>query len=234
MKTLQRLAVLSMAALFLLGGCSMGKDEDTNTPNNLSKANETKTNQPQNQNTGSDTMDRMIAYLNQQGVTMDQMKSLDQMDFAAHEGRSFSYQGNTGYLYRLKSEDESMKALLESAQKNGTVKVNRDGQEQNYNAAVNGDYLFVYDPNVDMKGFIDIFSGYMPNISVSPKTSDEESLRNESQRSENGNANPINGNNASEFNDAAQPDQKVKNDTINGSNSTTNNNTANGINEEED
>ncbi len=233
MKPLQKLAVCSLAGLFMISGCSMGKDEDTNTPNPQSKANQTETNPPQNQSSASDTMDRMIAYLNEQGVTMDQMRSLDQMDFAAHEGRSFTYQGNTGYLYRLKSEDESMKALLESAQKNGTVKVNHDGQEQNYNAAVNGDYLFVYDPNVDMNDFISIFTGYMPNISVSPKTSDEQSLINEAQRTQNGDANPFNGENASEYNDAAQPDQKVKNDTINGSNSTTNNNTANGMNEED-
>ncbi len=230
MKQIQKHAALVLAALLVLTGCSMGNDENDQHANMQGKANQSETNPPQNNNMENDTMDQMISYLNDSGVTLNQMQTLDQMDFAAHEGRSFSYQGNSGYLYRLKSNDASMRALLDSAAQNGTVKVNMDGSEKDYKAAVNGDYLFVYDQSADMQDLIKIFTAYTPGMRITNKESDEQDMQDDAKRSEKGNADPINGGNASEFNDADQIHDKNKNSNINGSESTTNNNTANGIN----
>ncbi len=110
MNVWKKAASLSLAFLLVLGGCSMGKKDDGNNSN----VNATDTKQPQSNtaNTGSETMDRMISYLQEQGMELQDMSDIDQMDFAAHEGKSFSYRGNAMYLYRLKSDDQSMQALL--------------------------------------------------------------------------------------------------------------------------
>lgn len=159
MKVLRKFAALSFVLmLMMMSGC--GSDKKDNNAN--SDANKTDTNQPQN-NVGenvSETMDNMVSYLKEKGIELADMADIDQMDFAAHEGKSFTYQGNSIYLYRLKSDDESMKALLDSAKKTGKVKVNIKGEEKNYQAAVNGDYLLVFENGDTIKDFIKIFATY--------------------------------------------------------------------------
>jgi len=171
MMKMMKLTALVCASLFVFCGCSMMKnDDDTNAQG---KANQTETNPPQKSSDyANDTMDNLVSYLKEKGVELEDMSDLDQMDFAAHEGKSFSYQGNTGYLYRLKSDDKSMKALLSSAEKNGTVKVNIDGKEQEYKASVNGDYLFVYPQNVNMGNVVTAFGTYEPYPVASPDVVD--------------------------------------------------------------
>lgn len=174
MKHTKSWIILACAAVLTLTGCSKGNDEKKETNG---AANQTETNPPQNNNTSmasNDTMDNMMTYLNGQGITMNDMKPIDKMDFAAHEGRSFSYNGNTGYLYRLKSNDESMKALLDSAKNNGTVKVSVDGKEQEYSASVNGDYLFVYQKDANMSDLVTAIGSYMPGATTTtPNTGGE-------------------------------------------------------------
>lgn len=160
-----RWIILACAAVLTLTGCSMGNDDQKKANGT---ANKTTTNPPENNGStvNEDSMDNMMTYLNGQGITVNDMKPIDQMDFAAHEGRSFAYNGNTGYLYRLKSNDESMKALLDSAKNNGSVKVNIDGKEQEYSASVNGDYLFVYQKDADMHDLVTAIGNYMPGTTT--------------------------------------------------------------------
>lgn len=145
----------------------MWGSEEKDTANN-GTANSTKETTPNNERSlaNEDSIQNMMNYMQQNGIQISDMTPIDQMDFAAHEGQSFSYNGNTAYLYRLKSNDETMKALLEDAKKNGTVKVNMDGKEQVYNASVNGDYLFVYDPAANMGDFINAMGNYVPGATT--------------------------------------------------------------------
>lgn len=162
MKPCKSFVAAAFALLILISGCSKNDGNDKTQSN----ANATDTNPPQNDaaNTVNDTMDNMMSYLQQKGITLDDMKTLDDMDFAAHEGRSFTYQGNTAYLYRLKENDESMKALLDSAKNSGTVKVNINGERKDYAASVNGNYLLVYQKEAKMDDFIQLFDTYQAGI----------------------------------------------------------------------
>ena len=112
MRSWKSFAAVACTLVLIISGCSQNDSSDKKMESN---ANATDTNPPKNDaaNTVNDTMDNMMSYLKDQGITIDDMKDLTDMDFAAHEGRSFSYQGNTAYLYRLKENDESMKALLD-------------------------------------------------------------------------------------------------------------------------
>lgn len=159
MRNRMKLIAFLCAGVLLISGCSMNDNKDKQANNGTENA--TDTNPPQN-DASNDSIDQMLNYLTSQGVNVNDMKTIDHMDFAAHEGKSFSYNGNTGYLYRLKSNDENMKALLDSAKKNGTVKVNLDGTEQDYSASVNGDYLFVYQKDADMSNLVSALAKYVP------------------------------------------------------------------------
>lgn len=152
----------TLSCVFLMSGCSMWDDSANSTANQTTETAPNTTTPSKME----DSMDNMMNYLNEQGIRVDDMEPIDQMDFAAYEGKSFTYNGSTAYLYRLKSDDENMRALLDSAKENGTVKVSMDGNEQMYNASVNGDYLFVYDPETQMGDFIKALGNYVPGAST--------------------------------------------------------------------
>lgn len=169
MKVWKKAASLSFVLMLLLvSGC--GSDNKDNGQNN--SANQTDTKQPQNNvsDNASETMNRMVSYFKEKGIELADMTDIDQMDFAAHEGKRFSYKGSPMYLYRLKSNDESMKALLDSAKNTGNVKVNIDGKQQNYKASVNGDYLLVYENADTIQDFINVFDSYSVNSPAAPNT----------------------------------------------------------------
>lgn len=155
--------------LLLVSGCGSDNKNDGSTSNS---ANATDTNPPQNSvsDNASETMNRMVTYFKDKGMELTDLKDIEQMDFAAHEGKSFTYQGSPMYLYRLKSNDDSMKALLDSAKKTGNVKVNIDGKQQNYKASVNGDYLLVYENGDTIQDFIKTFGSYSVNTPAAPNT----------------------------------------------------------------
>ncbi len=163
MRSWKSFAAVACTLVLIISGCSQNDSSDKKMESN---ANATDTNPPKNDaaNTVNDTMDNMMSYLKDQGITIDDMKDLTDMDFAAHEGRSFSYQGNTAYLYRLKENDESMKALLDSAKNTGTVKVNINGESKDYAASVNDNYLLIYQKEAKMDDFIKLFDTYQAGI----------------------------------------------------------------------
>lgn len=165
MKNKSNMMGIALSALLLLSGCSMWSGDDNAAQGT---ANATDTKQPENNRnvTSEDSIDNMMNYLKQQGVEISDMAPIDKMDFAAHEGKSFTYQGNTAYLYRLKSDDVNMKALLDEAKQKGNIKVNHNGKEELYNASVNGDYLFVYEKDADMGSFINAMGSYVPGATT--------------------------------------------------------------------
>lgn len=165
MNKMMKIAAFACAGVLMLSGCSTNNDEADQSKNG--NANATETTPPQNNSAATnDSMDAMMNYLNGAGISVSDRKSIDAMDFAAYEGASFTYNGNTGYLYRLKSNDESMKALLDSAKKTGTAKVSIDGKEQEYSASVNGDYLFLYTKDADMQDFVTAMGNYVPGATT--------------------------------------------------------------------
>lgn len=152
-----------LAATFLLSGCSMWDGSDTSN----GTANQTNEQQPETKvNEKQDTMDNFMGYLSENGISVTDMKPIDNMDFAAYEGKSFAYNGNAAYLYRLKSEDANMSALLKDAKEKGYVKVSMDGVEQEYSASVNGNYLFLYEKDMDMHEVVTALGNYVPGATT--------------------------------------------------------------------
>lgn len=160
MKKKQLIAL--MCGLFLFSGCRMRNTTTDMNKTGKNNMNQTTENNPVNNavNNTKDNIDSMTAYLKEKGIQLEEETNIDQMDFAAHEGRSFTVNGNKVYLYRMNTEDENMKKVMDEASKNGKVKVNIDGNEKEYQAQVKNDFLMVYDNAYNINDLLTAFPNY--------------------------------------------------------------------------
>lgn len=143
--------------LTLLSGCSMF-DSSEDKAKDMAKDGKETTDKVKDD--GEDTIDNMMDWMKGKGVSYTDMEKIDQMDFAAHEGRSFMYEGNMVYLYRINNEDEKMQQLMKDAKDKKSVKVNVDGEEKEYGAMVNGDYLLIHEKGLEMNHLSETFPSY--------------------------------------------------------------------------
>ena len=161
MKTSKQVLVATFLSLTFLGGCSMN-DKGT-TGNDMSNTNVGKDISNALEDSGKavqDSIDNVMDFLTQKNIKYENMQTLNNMEFAAHEGRSFTIDGKNAYLYRVKEDDENMKKIMEQARKNGKVKVSITGKEMEYNARVNGNYLLLYDPSAKIDEALNAFDTY--------------------------------------------------------------------------
>ena len=161
MKTSKQMLAAVFLSLTFLGGCSMN-DKGT-TGNDMSNSNVGKDIRNAVEDSGQavqDSIDNVMDFFTQKNIKYENMQTLDNMEFAAHEGRSFTIDGKNAYLYRVKEDDENMKKIMEQARNNGKVKVSITGKEMEYNARVNGNYLFLYDPSAKIDEALNAFDAY--------------------------------------------------------------------------
>lgn len=152
-------AVCIAMVMTLMGGCSMNTNKKTNEKVNEVKES-AKDHSKTARNDANDNIDNVMDYFKKEGLKFENTKALKNIDFAAYEGRSFTANGSTAYLYRVKSDDENMKKVLKEAKEKGKVKVNIDHKEQEYGAKVNGNYLFLYDTNANFNDYVTAFPNY--------------------------------------------------------------------------
>lgn len=183
-KIVKQFVCLSMASSLLAGCSMMNKDEKKEDTNKM--ADKTPAETPKDGM--NDNIDNMMKYLTDNGVVYTGSKAIDKMQFAAHEGRTFMVDGQTAYLYRMKSDDEDMKKVMKEAKDKGMVRVNVDNKEQDYAAKVNGDYLLLYDTKADMSKVVAAFPSYTPTASTNPGMNGNGTNERDPQNTTNGNA----------------------------------------------
>lgn len=146
-KSIKAFLCLSMMA-GVLAGCSSKDTGKANNNENKSTQNVEERTKKTAENTKKDvddSIDNVMNYFKENGIAYENMQAINDMEFAAYEGRSFMMNGNNVYLYRVNSDDENMKKVLQEAKEKGKVKVRIDNKEQEYTAQVNGSYLMLYD-----------------------------------------------------------------------------------------
>lgn len=164
-KPLQRAMCLTLFAV-LMSGCSMNqKKEVSQNSEEIGKTAERSVDEAKDMS--EDSIDNVMNFFKEQGLAFENAKEIKDMEFAAKEGRSFEYEGNTAYLYRINTEDENMKRVLQEAKDSGKVKVNIDNKEQEYGAKVNGDYLFLYNADENWDTYVQAFPNYSYGNGVS-------------------------------------------------------------------
>lgn len=151
----------------LLTGCSMNDDttkDDMSKENKSTQkaADDTEKAADKAKNTTEDSIDNVMTYFKNEGINYENMQTIENMEFAAHEGRTFMMNGKTAYLYRVKSDDEDMKKIMKEAEDSGMAKVKIDNKEMEYAAMVNGDYLLLYNKEDDFADVQKAFPNYQP------------------------------------------------------------------------
>lgn len=143
MKLNKLISLLCVVSLFTLSGCSwfggdksdMGNKNDPMTDNSTTNNDTTKK---------SSTIQDMVNSFDEVGLQYENMTPIENMDFAAHEGRMFDVNGERVYLYRMNMEDKKMMDLMKQANDTGLVTVNNNGVDEEYYSLVNNDYMMLY------------------------------------------------------------------------------------------
>ena len=171
MKQKSLIFILSSMLVFTLSGCSWFDRKDSsannnNTTNNASENDASKNDANKNNASNNDadktakTIQDMMNRFESSGVTFGNVTPIDNMDFAAHEGRMFDVNGERVYIYRMNLEDAQMNELMQKAMADKRVTVNRNGVDEEYNALVNNDYLLVYGSNASIAPLDELFTQY--------------------------------------------------------------------------
>ena len=166
MKNLKLLACL-LAVCSMMSACNVKKDAEDAKDKVEEKADTAKRDV-------EDSIDNVMNYFKDKGVSYEHDAKIENMDFAAYEGRSFVVNGSTAYLYRVKNDDDNMKKVMKEAADKGKVKVHINNKEMEYGAKVNGDYLFLYDTNADMNDVLQAFPGYAPGTTTTTTSANQE------------------------------------------------------------
>ena len=109
---------------------------------------------------GEKTLDDMMQYLRDQGIAVEDEQTLDAIEFAAYDGRSFSVDGTQMYLYRIDTNDETMQKVIAQLKQDGSVKVEKDGETLSYSGTLFEDYLLLHDPGADVHVFVETMNHY--------------------------------------------------------------------------
>lgn len=109
---------------------------------------------------GERSMDDLMNYLNEAQIGIEQEEVIEDIPFAAYEGRSFMINGNRVYLYRINKNDGDMQMILQQLQEDGMVSVERNGQKMKYQGKLSNDYLLLFDPGVDTGTLVDTLQRY--------------------------------------------------------------------------
>ena len=141
MKQKSLIFILSSMLVFTLSGCSWFDRKDSsannnNTTNNASENDASKNDANKNNASNNDadktakTIQDMMNSFESSGVTFGNVTPIDNMDFAAHEGRMFDVNGERVYIYRMNLEDAQMNELMQKAMADKRVTVNRNGVDE--------------------------------------------------------------------------------------------------------
>lgn len=149
------MAFLSLCMLFSLGACSFRK-ENGMTENNATGDKGNNTENQKDDGSISDVMD----YFKSNNISYRDDKDITKFDWAAKEGKSFVYDGNTFYLYKVDTTDKDVAAMLEKVQTSNAISATQNGTTKEYGAMNNGSYLLIYDKDAAVDKMQEIFSKY--------------------------------------------------------------------------
>lgn len=151
-----KILCLSMIALLPLQGCSMNevREDSKDVKEDVERPVE------EVKDKIEERIDNLTAYFKEKDVELNELQTIEDIDFAADEGRSFTVDGKTVYIYRVNQDDAQMQKVMKEAKDNGKVKVNITGKEMEYGASVNQDYLMLYDQSINIEPIVSVFDSY--------------------------------------------------------------------------
>lgn len=137
-----------------------GSNNNGMNGSNSNGMNQGTNNQGKNDEQRKGNMQDLVNEFKSKGIQFENEQTLNSFDFAAHEGRSLSLNGETVYLYRLNMNDEKMKEWAKTVKEKNMVTVNQNGKDEEYSAVMNNDYLLVYRKNANVSPLDEVFRNY--------------------------------------------------------------------------
>lgn len=151
------LLMLSLFMTVSLLGCSR-KSEPMKKDNTVEK--DVKKGVDKAERKTEKTLDDLMNYMKGEGVTYSEDKKINDINWGAREGRSFMYDNQNVYIYEVDTKDQKVAELLRQAKENNRVTASQNGQNMQYGAAVNGNYLMIYDKEAQLDQLVEIFKKY--------------------------------------------------------------------------
>ncbi len=166
MKILKLCCCLFIAAN--LCGCSMfnnssSSSQSSDTEDSSMSSTDSKQDSSMNSQTAGNTVQDYLDYLGSNDFSFESIQSADVSGFDAVEGSTFLHNGSTLYLYRFDETNSAVKEYLDTTSKSGKMIVNRDGEDLEMNALVNGYYVLLYPENYQLGSLRDVFNDYSWN-----------------------------------------------------------------------
>ncbi len=152
-----KVAMLSLFMVLTMSGCGMVNKTEKAVDDSAENAKKDVKKAEKDMKNG---VDDLMAFFKGEGVEYSNDKKLDQFDWPAQEGRSFMYNNQNVYLYKVDPSDAKIAGLLDKAQTSNRISATQNGEQMEYGASVNGSYLLVYDKDAMMDDLVEIFKKY--------------------------------------------------------------------------
>jgi hypothetical protein len=111
-------------------------------------------------------LEDMLNDIKDQGISMDSYEKIEHTGLNAYEAYTLKSNGHHAYLYRLNTSDEQMQKLIDHVKQTGTAEVMIENEKKQYEAAVNGNVLLLYDKESDMSDFRKAFEQFKSSTST--------------------------------------------------------------------
>ena len=149
---MKKILCVLMVSLLLVG-CQRNTSKETTTENIVEDVKE-----------GSkdivNDLESMLNDLKTQGVKVDTYEKIEHTGLNAHEAYRISTNDKNAYLYRLNEKDPQMQQLIEHVKQTGTADVLVEDEKKQYEAAVNGNSLLLYEKDSNLNDFRKAFEEF--------------------------------------------------------------------------
>lgn len=105
-------------------------------------------------------LDDLMEHFKKANINFNNLNDLDNISFNARAGKSFTINDSNAYFYELDLNDSKMQDLVNQVNTSGQVEVMMNDKKQKYNAILNGNFLFLYDPKADAQQIADVFQNF--------------------------------------------------------------------------
>ena len=139
---MKKLLCVFMVSLFLVG-CQRNVD-DTNRSENIVEDVKEDTQEVVN------NLEKMFDDFTNQGIKLDNYEKIEHTGLNAEEAYSLSTNGSNAYVYRLNTNDTQMQQLIDHVKQTGMADVMIEDEKKQYEAAVNGNVLLLYEKDSNL------------------------------------------------------------------------------------
>lgn len=156
---MKKILCIFMVSLLLVG-CQKNVD-DTNRSENIVEDVKDDTQEVVN------NLEKMLDDFANQGIKLDNYEKIEHTGLNAEEAYSLSTNGSNAYIYRLNTNDTQMQQLIDHVKQTGMADVMIEDEKKQYEAAVNGNVLLLYEKDSNLNDLRKAFEKFQAESDTS-------------------------------------------------------------------